>query len=723
MHKNRRLVAACAAAVTAAGLIPARQASAVVKFWDTSTSANLQAGNGVWDTGSTALWSLVSTGSNPLQTWADNDSATFQTGGTNAVDLNGGTVLVTTITNSVNSTTPGTVTTIGNGTVQFNGATGATVNQANTTGTFTLGANVVARLNAASVNFAVGSGQSLVVNGNVDELGGARALTKSSAGTLNLNGTNSWTGGTGVNGGLVRFGAASTIPTTGTITIGANGTLATAGPAGFTTATNWLASGKIAAASGGAIGLVADEAAINLTGFDNLNLGAATATTFGGTLTPGANGYRFGGFATLTVTSALNAATTLTVNNVNGSTTVLQANNGYTGLTTVNGGSVLRATVGTTGGSSALGTTAAGTVVADTGRLELANNVTITGEALTINGQGNNSQGALHNQSGNNEWAGTVTIGNATARIGVATGVLTVSGAITDGANTFKLTVRNNTSTTGSVLLTNPNNTYDGGTDIVVGVLQLGVDNALPTGTTVLMGNSSGQGTGATLDLNGHAQTIAHATTITSNNITTRVLNGGASAAALTINAPSGSASTAGTTAAPVVFGGPSNTGNNFSITKAGAGTTTFAGASTYAGGTTITGGTLTAGIDGALGTGNVSVADTAVSLAIAAGVTDAIANAATLSLAGGGALNTADAGFANLSAGVNETVAALFLGGIAQPAGTYGAVGSGAGTESNEFFAGSGIVTVGSAVPEPGTLGLAAVAIAGALSRRRRRA
>ncbi len=38
---------------------------AATQYWDTSTTAGLQSGSGTWNTGSTALWSNVDTGSNP----------------------------------------------------------------------------------------------------------------------------------------------------------------------------------------------------------------------------------------------------------------------------------------------------------------------------------------------------------------------------------------------------------------------------------------------------------------------------------------------------------------------------------------------------------------------------------------------------------------------------------------------------------------------------------
>ena len=141
-------------------------------------------------------------------------------------------------------------------------------------------------------------------------------------------------------------------------------------------------------------------------------------------------------------------------------------------------------------------------------------------------------------------------------------------------------------------------------------------------------------------------------------------------------------------------------------------GTLTLNGANSYSGGTVIDGGVLqVSGAAATLGTGNVTVnsanlvfAGSSAKLLIAAGVADAIADTASLSLAGGNAAGVADDGYADLGAGINETVAALILGGTAMAPGTYGSSTSGALFQFNEYFSGSGIITV---VPEPSTAAL----------------
>jgi hypothetical protein len=81
----------------------------------------------------------------------------------------------------------------------------------------------------------------------------------------------------------------------------------------------------------------------------------------------------------------------------------------------------------------------------------------------------------------------------------------------------------------------------------------------------------------------------------------------------------------------------------------------------------------------------------------IQTGVLDAIDDAAQLSLLGGGASNVADAGFAFLEAGIEERVGSLLLGGVGQTKGiTYGSTTSTALFQSDEYFGGAGVISVG---------------------------
>jgi len=194
--------------------------------------------------------------------------------------------------------------------------------------------------------------------------------------------------------------------------------------------------------------------------------------------------------------------------------------------------------------------------------------------------------------------------------------------------------------------------------------------------------------------------------------------------------------------------GGVHINGNGFPVTPAGVdpnnfGTATsnivFKGANSYAGFTNVNAGILT--IDGAtakLGGGNVTVdgvntlpgtaAVASGQLKILSSVSNAIADSAVLSLTGGGTAGVADFGYLELGAGINETVNQLLLAGTGQAAGTYGSTASAATFTNDEFFAGTGILTVISAgagggqgaVPEPTSIVLLILGITGMSIRRR---
>jgi hypothetical protein len=60
---------------------------------------------------------------------------------------------------------------------------------------------------------------------------------------------------------------------------------------------------------------------------------------------------------------------------------------------------------------------------------------------------------------------------------------------------------------------------------------------------------------------------------------------------------------------------------------------------------------------------------------------------------------------YVELGSGINESVFLLFLNGLPQGPGTYGSTLSSAAFKNNEYFSGTGIITV--LLPEPTTLAL----------------
>jgi fibronectin-binding autotransporter adhesin len=152
-------------------------------------------------------------------------------------------------------------------------------------------------------------------------------------------------------------------------------------------------------------------------------------------------------------------------------------------------------------------------------------------------------------------------------------------------------------------------------------------------------------------------------------------------------------------------------------------------GSNSYSGGSKVQAGTLVAGAASvnAFGTGNVTVdsanlvfGGSAAKLQIQTGATNAIADTAILSLAGGNAAGVADDGSADLGAGINELIGGLVLGGTTQTNfGTYGSVASGATYQFDEYFSGTGVVTL---VPEPSCMVLLCLAASGLVASRRKR-
>jgi autotransporter-associated beta strand protein len=128
-------------------------------------------------------------------------------------------------------------------------------------------------------------------------------------------------------------------------------------------------------------------------------------------------------------------------------------------------------------------------------------------------------------------------------------------------------------------------------------------------------------------------------------------------------------------------------------LIKTSTGTLILSSANSYNGGTTVSAGTLNVQHDGGLGSGNVTVANGATLTLNLGTAHNYINNSATVSVNGSGIINT-------VALADDDTVAALYINGVRQAAGTYGATGSGATYIDNTHFAGLGtlIVSAGAA-------------------------
>ena len=338
------------------------------------------------------------------------------------------------------------------------------------------------------------SANTLTVGGVIG--GGAVGLTKLGAGTLNLTATNTYTGTNAVNAGTLALspagaltsshtftgtGTLNTNPGTGNLTLngdlsGFSGIINVAAPLASpgklnTGGTSLLGAGTIVNILNGGTWFfnTATQAGItvNISGAGNAEgLGALRTDT--GTIDSTSSvvlqaNSSIGG-NTNTNTGTINAVISenvgpFSLTKVGTNNIALGGANTYAGLTTVSTGSLILRN------PSALGTTAAGTTVANNARIEL-DNITVTGEPITIVGTGGNNFGALQSRSGTSLWTGNVTIDADVSRIGAAAGAsLEVSGVIDDGVNDYRVLYR--MADAASTVIISGANTYTGGTWIV----------------------------------------------------------------------------------------------------------------------------------------------------------------------------------------------------------------------------------------------------------------
>jgi autotransporter-associated beta strand protein len=207
-------------------------------------------------------------------------------------------------------------------------------------------------------------------------------------------------------------------------------------------------------------------------------------------------------------------------------TLILSGPNTHTGTTTVSTG-VLRAS-----NDNALGTTAGGTTVASGATLELTGDVTITGEALTLNGDGVGGNGALRNVSGNNTFAGPITlatssriqsdtagdvllldVASGSAITGTDTNVTFAGEGDINVADAISLGTGGLTKDGGGILTLGGNNVYTGTTTVSNGILAINGNNSASTGDVIVSNTAilGGNGTvGGNTTVNGSVSTGAN---------------------------------------------------------------------------------------------------------------------------------------------------------------------------------------------------------------------
>jgi autotransporter-associated beta strand protein len=329
------------------------------------------------DTSGTGLMSFLGLTSGTvggLQGSATSSLALSNTGGA-AVALSVGNNNANTLENG-SLTGPGSLTKIGNGNLTLGGSNNY-VGVTNLNAGILTVANTAALPSTTTLNFNGGTlqysasntldytsqfntapgqlynistgGQTVSLSGNITSSAGV--LTKVGLGLLVLSGSNTYSGGTNINAGVLQFANLNAVPiapvSNKSITINNNGALeAISGYA--TTVNGWLTDPGLQATSNGAIALTpaSTDTDVNFAaaGFPFLSLGAVGAVTYGNSIEPGASGYFLGGGGgTLTVSTQLTGTNALSVGNGGGGVVILaNSADNWSGPTSIVAGATLQ---------------------------------------------------------------------------------------------------------------------------------------------------------------------------------------------------------------------------------------------------------------------------------------------------------------------------------------------------------------------------------------------
>ena len=529
---------------------------------------------------------------------------------------------------------------------------------------------------------------------------GAGNLTKTGDGTQTLSGTNTYTGTTSVDNGVLAISNAAGLGATDGATTVANAA-----------ALNILGGINVAEAITISGSGVSNNGVIRSTSGNNTLSGQITISAHAqiqsdantltlnvassSSITASNKNITFDGAGNITVADPI-ATGSGTLTKTGSGTLTLSAANTYTGATTISAG------VAAISNNTSFGTTDAATTIASGAALNVSGGVTVA-EAITINGTGVSSNGAIRSTSGDNTFSGLVTLG--------------AHSEIQSDANTLTLNVSSGNAITGTYNLT-----FDGSGDTTV-------NDPIATGSGTLTKAGSG-----TLLLEG-TNTYTGTTTVSAGTLT---VSGTLANTALTVSSGATYDVDATDTILSIAGAGTINLadaaltagdGNDqtFSgtfvgdekFTKAGAGTLTLSGnSSSFTGIIAISAGDISISNDNNLGnpntidadrltfsggdlvvTGNVTLnANRGITLSNAATFT--VPSDTTLTISGiitsSGTLNKAGAGTLTLG-GINTYSGTTNVdAGIVRVANAYGLGATGNGTVVDdgaalEFFNNSG--------------------------------
>ncbi len=389
---------------------------------------------------------------------------------------------------------------------------------------------------AARVNSDSGA---LTISGGI---GGGQALTVGGAGNTTASGVISGTGGLTKDGtGVLQLSGASANTYSGSTVVNA-GTLSLAKTAGLNAVAGNLTIGdgsgtdvvQLAAAN-----QIVDSSAVTISAGGSLDLNGFNETVASVSGASSTSQIALGA-GTLTVGDA-NTATF--AGSISGTGNLVKQGSGkltLTGASTFSGTATISVGAVNIQNATALGSTGATTVSSGTA-LEIQGGIAVSGEALTLNGTGISSGGALRNISGNNSWSGAVTLGSATT-IQSDSGTLTLSGGVAGSGQSLTAGGIGNTTISGVIsgsgtltkagsgtLTLSGANTYSGNTTISAGTLALGSGGSIASSPVITIT------TGTTFDVSaisysvGSGQTLARNATSGTGNINgSATLNSGA---------------------------------------------------------------------------------------------------------------------------------------------------------------------------------------------------
>lgn len=278
-----------------------------IKYWDRGAAAGLQSGAGQWDAGLAANWNILADGSASPRTFWHGDTVHFQTGGVNAVTLDG-VASVTALTQSVN----GTATTISGGTLLLNGPTPLSNGAGSGNQPLLIDSSVV--ISGLPVTLQAQQPIQLLRG-----LAGLGSLTKTGASTLSIVGDAAWSGDLILDGGTMSFsgltpglasltfGAAAASVSSSTLQLQQSATLSSLTVRSLGTNALSIAAGRTVTVNGPAI-IGLNGATVTGTGSTTLNTaggGSLVVNTVGGDFIVAGSRSGHGGTADFTGLSSL----------------------------------------------------------------------------------------------------------------------------------------------------------------------------------------------------------------------------------------------------------------------------------------------------------------------------------------------------------------------------------------------------------------------------------